>query len=421
MTGRSYTRILRSRDVPRLAGSFLALGIANTMTPVAFVLFAHAATHSFASASLVLAASTAGGLILGPWRGRLVDRLGPRDAVLLLAIPDIGTDIAFIAAGHARAGAGLLVALAFVAGAVTAPAGAALRGVWAQTLAESDRQAGFALMTMMQETTYIAGPLIAGAAIALWSTTAAVTISAILSFLGAVAVATAQKTTKRNPKPATSGRLPALAGSGIRTVVATSAAFGLTFGILDVAFPTFARTHGSAAAAGMLLAAFAAGSWIGGFLYGLRPRKHAGQQYPRLCLLAAIGLAPLILAPGLPIMIGLATLSGVCFAPITTCQLAVIDEVAHPEHQAEAFTWLGTLYSTGLAIGATLSGQLIASIGIQAALAAASGATALAWLLATARAGTLRTVRADQHPPSPTAGPRPTAEPSPVHGAVDDD
>ena len=408
MTAGGYTKLLRSRGVPRLAASFLALGIAGTMTPVAFVLFARAATHSFASASLVLAASIAGGLLFGPARGRLVDRLGARDAVLLLVIPDIATDIAFIVGGHARIGAGVLIALAFIAGAVTAPASAALRSVWSETLVESDsRQAGYALMTMLQETTYIAGPLIAGAAIALWSTTAAVAITAALSFIGAVAFATAQKTSKREPKPAKAGRLPALAGSGIRTVVATSAAFGVTFGVLDVAFPAFARTHGSGAAAGVLLSAFAAGSWVGGFLYGLRARdKSAGQQYPGLCLLAAIGLAPLILTPNLPAMVALAVLSGLCFAPITTCQLAVIDEVAAPEHKAEAFTWLGTLYGAGLALGAAVSGQLIASVGTRAALATACGATLLAFVLTTARATTLRPTRhTTSRSPEPPAAP----------------
>jgi MFS family permease len=392
----SYAKLVRSRGVPRLAGAFLALGIANTMTPVAFVLFARSVTHSFATASLVLAASTAGGLLFGPARGRLVDRLGPRDAVLLLALPDIATDITFIAGGHARVGAGVLVALASIAGAVTAPAGAALRSVWSETLAGSDsRQAGYALMTMMQETTYIAGPLIAGGAIALWSTTAAVAITAALSFIGAGVFATAQKARRRTSAPNHAGRLPALAGGGIRTVVATSALFGLTFGILDVAFPAFARTHGSAGTAGILLSAFAVGSWIGGFLYGLRPRvTPAGQQYPALCLLAAIGLAPLVLTPALAVMVALAALGGLCFAPIATCQLAVIDEVARPEHKAEAFTWLGTLYGTGLAIGAAVSGQLIVATGVRAALAAASAATLLAWVLTTVRSATLRPIAA---------------------------
>ena len=78
MSPRAYVALLRTPGAARLAAAFLALGIGNTMTPVAFVLFAHAATGSFASASLVLAASTAGGLAFGPFRGRLIDRGSPR-------------------------------------------------------------------------------------------------------------------------------------------------------------------------------------------------------------------------------------------------------------------------------------------------------------------------------------------------------
>jgi predicted MFS family arabinose efflux permease len=89
-------------------------------------------------------------------------------------------------------------------------------------------------------------------------------------------------------------------------------------------------------------------------------------------------------------MIVLALLSGLCFAPITTCQLAVIDEVAHPDHRGEAFSWLGTLYSAGLALGAALAGQLIAAGGARAALGAACAASGVAWLYVTARAPTLR-------------------------------
>ncbi|MGI8715939.1 MAG: MFS transporter [Solirubrobacteraceae bacterium] len=257
---------------------------------------------------------------------------------------------------------------------MTAPAIAALRSVWSQTLDENDsRQAGYALMTMMQETSWIAGPLIAGVIIAFASATAAVATTAVLSFAGALAFAATQAPNEPASKPPrASGRLPALAGSGIQTVVATSALFGLTFGVLNVAFPAFARLHGSTVTAGVLLSAFAAGTWIGEFLCGLRRHKtSAGHQYSSLCLLAGVGLAPLILTPSLPAMIALAALAWLCYAPITTCQLAVIDEVAHPAHKAEAFTWLGALYGTGLALGAVLAGRLITAAGPRAALATA--------------------------------------------------
>lgn len=387
----SYSRLLRSAGVARLAVAFLALGIATTMTPVAFVLFARAATGSFASASLVLAASTAGGLLFGPARGRLVDRQGARRAVLALVVPDVLTDIAFIVAGQEHTTAAILVILAFLAGAATAPASAALRTAWSKLLTDDEtRHAGFALMTVLQETTFIAGPLVAGVAIALGSAADAVAVSAVLSFAGALTFATGLEPSPVMPHKPRSGRLPALAGAGIRTVVVTAAAFGLTFGILDVAFPAFAHARGAAAVSGVLLSAFAAGSWIGGFAHGLRPRAASpGRRYPRLCLLAGLGLAPLIAAVNLPVMVILAAISGLCFAPITTTQIAVVDDVAEPEHTAEAFTWLGTMYGTGLAVGAALSGQLITAVGIRLALAVACGATLLAWLVAMIRSKTL--------------------------------
>src|SRR3954453_20993723 len=67
-----YGRLLRTAGAPRLAASLIALGLASTMAPVGFVLFARNATGSFGTAGLVLAASTAGGLLLAPLRGRLV-------------------------------------------------------------------------------------------------------------------------------------------------------------------------------------------------------------------------------------------------------------------------------------------------------------------------------------------------------------
>jgi MFS family permease len=386
----AYGGLLRMPGVPRMAVSGLVLGIAGTMAPVSFVLFAHRATGSFATASIVLAASTVGGLLAAPFRGRLIDRIGPSAAILRLALPSAATDVAFILAGHARASAPVLVAVAFVAGAIIAPSTAAVRSVWSELLAGHElRQAGYALIGMLQEAAFAGGPLLAGAMIALWSTTAAVAATAGLSLVGGLAFATAPATRRRAPQ----GRRPRerLATTpGMLTVLMSAAAFGATFGALDVAFPAFARDHGSAAAAGGLLAALAAGIGSGSFLTGLRPpARSAGHRYAPLCGLAAAGLLPLITTPGLGAMVALALLAGLCFAPVTTAQIAVLDEVAPAERPAEAFAWLAILYGGGSAAGAALGGQLVDASGPRAAIVAACAATVAAWLLTTARAGTL--------------------------------
>jgi predicted MFS family arabinose efflux permease len=93
-------------------------------------------------------------------------------------------------------------------------------------------------------------------------------------------------------------------------------------------------------------------------------------------------------------MVPLAFVAGVCFAPVTTCQIALIDDVAPPGRTAEAFTWLGTLYGVGSAAGAALGGQLVAAADPHAAIAAACAATAGAWLVATVRGATLATAPA---------------------------
>jgi MFS family permease len=387
----SYGRLLRRPGVPRMAASALVLGIAGTMAPVSLVLFAHDATGSFASASVVLAASTAGGLLAAPLRGRLVDRIGPSAAILRLVVPAAATDVVFILAGHAKAPAGVLVAVALVAGAVIAPSTAAVRSVWSDLLAADAeaRQAGYALIGMLQEVAFVSGPLVAGGVIGLWSTTAAVAVTAGLTLAGGIAFATSPASRRRAPQ-GPQPRTGLATTPGMLTVLMSAAAFGATFGALDVAFPAFARAHGSPAAAGVLLSALAAGIGLGSFATGLRaPPRPPSRRYPPLCGLAAAGLLPLIATPGLGIMLALAFLAGLCFAPVTTAQIGVLDEVAPRERPAEAFAWLAILYGAGSAAGAALGGQLVSAHGPRAAIVAACAATAVAWAVTAARAGTL--------------------------------
>jgi len=162
-------------------------------------------------------------------------------------------------------------------------------------------------------------------------------------------------------------------------VLAAANGFGATFGLLDVTFPAVARGHGAAAAAGILLSALAAGSLAGGLIYGARPSAGTpGRRYPRACLLATAGLVPLLLVPGLIAMTVLAAIAGLCFAPASICQVSVIDDIVASEHRGEAFSWLGTVYGAGLALGAAVAVSSSAPSGVRTALGLGVAATAVA-------------------------------------------
>ncbi len=392
----AYLRLLRTPGAARLAVSSLGVATASTMVPVSFVLFARQAVDSFATAGLVLAAYTAGRLLAAPLRGRAMDRRGPAVVLRRVVLPATITDVIFILAGRAHTAGVVLIAAGLLSGCFTAPAGTAVRSAWAQLLPDGpERRTGFALMSVLGEVSFFVGPLLAGALIAVGSPTLAVAVAAALSAAGSLALASAPAVRAVPARESTNaGRLAALDGGAIRYLVGTGGLFGFTFGVLDVAWPAFAHSHGSAATAGIFLSLFAVGAGIGGLLYGARQHSRpAISTYPALCLLAAAGLAPLIGARSLAPMAGLALLSGLCFAPITTAQAAAVDEVAVEAHRAEAYTWLGTIYAVGASIGAAAAGQIITVSGQRSAFVAACAATAAAAALAALKRQTLNEAR----------------------------
>jgi MFS family permease len=398
LSGRTagYRTVLRTPGLPLLVGTGLAGGIAMQGSGLALVLLGRDATGSFARAGALLAAATVGGLAFSPARARLVDRRGASRVLPVLAVVSTAATVALVVAAHESASIGLLIALAFAAAACTPPLSAVLRTLWRELLPEgAARHAGFGLMTVMQEVTFFTGPLVAGAVLGLASAEAAVLVLAGLGLAAALAFASspAARAHGRSASDQPRTRLGALALPGVRTLLATGAMAGATFGLLDVALPAVARHDGTPGAAGLLLSAIALGVGIGGFAYGLVPPRSApGRLYGPLCALAAVGVAPLAIAGGstsLAVLAALLVVTGLLFAPLTTCQLALIDDIAPRHMTTETFAVLGVAYGAFAAVGAQVAGALVDGPGLRAPFVAALGCMSLATLIAIARTRTL--------------------------------
>src|SRR6185503_15392208 len=102
---------------------------------------------------------------------------------------------------------------------------------------------------------------------------------------------------------------------GLRAVVGAASLLAIAFGMIEVALPAFAQARGSAAWAGVLIAAMAVASAVGGLVAGARTWTAPLEvRYLRLYGLFALGLAPLALAGSLEAMLGLMALGGLLLA-----------------------------------------------------------------------------------------------------------
>ena len=178
------------------------------------------------------------------------------------------------------------------------------------------------------------------------------------------------------------GRLGALGSPGVRTIVLFGVCCGLAFGGAEVGMPAFAEQHGSAALGGVPLALFAAGSLVGGLVVGARTTREPGSLLRLSSVLLAVGLAPLLFASSLPVLAVLAFVAGLPIAPSFAAAYGLLDRLACPGTNAEAFAWIGTALSAGLAAGAALGGVAIDAWGVDAAFALGCGGAALGALVA---------------------------------------
>lgn len=406
MLGR-YRSILLQPGAPRLVLTALLARLSPAMNALAVVLLVHRATHSIADAGVVDAGLALGAATISPGQGRLVDRLGQLRVLIPSAFVSSAALVGLDLAVHQHLSLALLTVIAAIGGGALPPLSASMRALWASLIPEPTRLAtAFALEAALSEVYFITGPLLTALIVALATPSAAVITSATLSLLATIAFATSQASRRWRAPPAGKRTLAGpLAGPGIRTLVVSIIPMGLAFGTFEVAMPAFAAHHGHPAAAGLLLGAMAAGSLVGGLLYGSRTWPGSTiQRYLLLSGLFAAGTAPLLLGGTIPAMVILMALAGFTIAPVTACIFGLIEDVAPPGTTTEAFTWIFTANMSGSAAGAAAAGAIIHTSGIRAALLLPICGVAASFCLTLARRRTLTPLSRDASGQAAAAG-----------------
>lgn len=376
-------RLLLAAFVGRLPVSMLSLSI---------VLLVSERNGSYAVAGAVAAVQAFASAAFGPVLGRLIDRIGQTQVLVVCAIAFPTSVAGLIAVAEFEPEPLPLIACAVPFGMFFPPLFPALRTLLGQIGHDELVETAYALEAVMQELFFILGPLVVAVLATAASPQAALVAAAALTLVGTLAFAATPAS--RNWRGSTStehSRVGALASSAIRTLVIVSAAFGLAFGTLEVTLPAFADAHGSAASAGLLLAGTACASMVGGLWYGTRNWSvDHGTLLVRLSALFAIALMPLALADSMAVMLALLAIAGFLVAPWAATSYVLVGRVASPETVTEAFTWETTAAVTGFALGGALSGALVESAGVATAFLVTAGLAAAAAIAAWMRRSSLR-------------------------------
>ncbi len=352
-----YLSLLRSAYVARLLIGTLVGRLPSAMAILAIPLALRHVGASYGFVGVAAGTFAVSSAVGGPLLGRLVDRVGqPR--VLLATAMLAGAGFLLIgAAPEHRAG---VIAGAVLAGAATPPLEPCLRVLWPALVPAARLEMAYAVDSGSQELIFVGAPLLVAGLAAVAFPALALWVAAALGAVGVLVVASAAPSRQYRAPERSPDWLGPLRSRGLVVLFLGLVGTGLAIGTLNVLVVYYAERHHIAGGAGTLLALNAAGALAGAIGYGLVRWR---MPLPSRALLLAVGLVIgyglLALLPAPPLMVVLMLVTGLFFAPLLTVSFVLVGQLAPPGTTTEAFAWLITVFTSGMAVGAAVVGAIL--------------------------------------------------------------
>jgi len=361
------------RDILSIPGSarFSSVGVLArlpaAMVVLAIILFVSAETDSYAVAGIMTAAFQISASSATIVSSRISDRLGQSRILPLLCVVNAFFMILFVMGMQHGLSLWVSGALIAVSGAFMPAIGSMVRARWAHITGGDQLRVAFAMESTFDEIDWTIGPLLTALLAATIDPAAPLIAAASFTVIFGVALAALRST---QPAPSASGphrHRGGLMRAGLPVVVVTLAGVGVMFGAYEVAVPAFARQQGAPNASGLILAAWAVGSMIGGLWFGTR-RWHV--TLPRQAQYAlgfmALAVLPSLIDYSIAVSIAAAFLAGIAIAPSLITQFSLAERLVATDRITEGITWAMSGITLGFAAGSALAGFLIDAFGVRA-------------------------------------------------------
>ncbi|HEY0618024.1 MAG TPA: MFS transporter [Kribbella sp.] len=361
----AYRALWKNREVfALLASALLArLPVMAALVPVSFL--AKDAAGNFGWAGVVAGAYSIGMAVGGPIWSRLADRRGARGVV-------IATGMAW---GLAMAALALLPNDLFhlmplvsgLAGAVVSPVTSTLRAAWPRLVQGSQLRTVYALDATAQELLFSVGPLLGAVMVSFASPRAGVLAAAVLAGVSIWWFGLRQSPALPHDEAAGARlttpqllwhhhRLPLIVAFGLCVTAFASVSLGIV---------AFADEHGNRLIAGILETVWAIGSLLGGLVMGALPGLRDSYVWRRASLIS-FGMLMCAFATSSPVSLGIGLLlSGCVLAPTIGALYERVGALTPASVRTEVFGWMTSGAMVGGAIGSSVAGLVVESLGVR--------------------------------------------------------
>ena len=380
---RAYGRLLRHGPVSR-PFVFAALArLTLAMIPLGILILVEQERQAYAVAGTVSGAYAIGAAVGTPVWGRLIDRFGQVAVLLPTAVTSAALLIGLGLATTWGAPVYVLIVIAAGVGLSYPAISPALRSSFRILLPDPRaRNVAFALDATSVELAFVCGPLLLsalllpGVPLLPLLVTAALLAGGGLAYCATGVARRASSAVQRaaaghNPGTAITGARTALASTGVVGVLAVMLMLSVGFGQLDTTMAgTADLALGGSERVGILFAAIAGGSTLGGLAFGAWSWRYDERRaVPALLCLFGVFLALLagLLSAGaisLLILLPVLFLTGLTIAPTLIMQQGLLDHHAPPHRLNEAQAFLSASNTVGAAVGTAIAGIVIDIAGL---------------------------------------------------------
>lgn len=345
------------------------------MSQIGTLLLVQDATGSYGAGGVCAGALAIANAVGAPFFGSLADRIGQRPVVLVQSIVGalgLATEVALVWMGVSWP---WIAVVAAFAGLACPQIGPLARVRWRPLTADAPDQGrlvttAFSYEGAADEATFVLGPALVGAGIALVSPGFAMMFAAVVLAVFGTAFAmhpSAELVGRRVGQVADAGRLLT---AGLLVLTLAQFSIGVLFGSVQTGNSVIANSAGEPGMTGMLHALLGVGSVVAGIAMAAIPDRFPLVKRMGVFAVALLVLsAPLLLVNSIGWVIPVLVVLGFAIAPFMITNFSLAERITDDARSGAAMTLLAAATGLGYAVGAAIAGRLADSGGATPAYA----------------------------------------------------